>query len=282
MNPSSPYGPDRSLPLAIGIITGVLLICAGGVYVVSSLPVGTGGGGGGIVGARGHAPAPSGYAAEGTRSRGGSSPIAGGGVPAWTGLDRPSAPTEPFAPVPQGSYDINPDLGHAELRSPSASAPPGSGAAGRGTSGGAVLPDAGSPGGGPVGGGPKTESAPTTPDLSGGPSGRAAVEGDAPQWRSEARALASRSRALSGEIARLNREEAAAGNAQRERAEQPSGDGSTASGGGQAQSSTPGTPNPPDQVPLGGAEWLAAAGAAYALNRLREKDGDEGDSEDDA
>jgi hypothetical protein len=29
-------------------------------------------------------------------------------------------------------------------------------------------------------------------------------------------------------------------------------------------------PSPPE-VPLGGAEWLAAAGAAYALNRLRKQ-----------
>jgi hypothetical protein len=94
--------------------------------------------------------------------------------------------------------------------------------------------------------------------------------------------LASRSRALSREVARLNREEAAAGNAQRERAEQPSGDASTASAGGEVQTNTPGTPDNPDQVPLGGAEWLAAAGAAYALNRLREEDGDEEEPEDDA
>jgi hypothetical protein len=34
-------------------------------------------------------------------------------------------------------------------------------------------------------------------------------------------------------------------------------------------------------VPLGGVEWLAAAGAAYALNRLREEDGEK-ESGDDA
>jgi len=43
----------------------------------------------------------------------------------------------------------------------------------------------------------------------------------------------------------------------------------------------PGPPSGPSQeVPLGGAEWLAAAGAAYALNRLRKETGD--DAEDEA
>jgi hypothetical protein len=37
---------------------------------------------------------------------------------------------------------------------------------------------------------------------------------------------------------------------------------------------------PPPEVPLGGTEWLAAAGAAYALNRLRKENGD--DPEDEA
>lgn len=31
------------------------------------------------------------------------------------------------------------------------------------------------------------------------------------------------------------------------------------------------TPDTPAQAPVGGAEWLAVAGAAYALNRLRKK-----------
>ncbi len=49
--------------------------------------------------------------------------------------------------------------------------------------------------------------------------------------------------------------------------------------GGTAQTNNaPDTPGNPNQVPLGGAEWLAAAGAAYALNRLR-KDGDDEDDD---
>ncbi|MFB6278590.1 MAG: hypothetical protein ABEK75_03720 [Salinibacter sp.] len=273
MNPSSPYGPDRSLLLAIGVLTGMLLICAGGVYVASSLPVGVErGGGGSIVGTSGPAPAPPRYAAEGARSRGGSFPIASGGVPAWAGLDRPSVPTEPFAPVPQGRYAVNPDFGHAEL-----GVPPGSG-----TSGGAAIADVGSPGsgdglaGGALGAGPAS----STPNPSGTSSGRAAARGDAPEWRSEAQTLASRSRALSREVVRLNREEAASEEAQGERTEQPADEASTASSRGGAETNTPGTPSDPEQVPLGGVEWLAAAGAAYALNRLREEGREE--FEDDA
>ena len=48
---------------------------------------------------------------------------------------------------------------------------------------------------------------------------------------------------------------------------------------GQAQTNAPGTPSDPSQVPLGGAEWLAAAGAAYALNRLRDDESDEEDED---
>ena len=53
--------------------------------------------------------------------------------------------------------------------------------------------------------------------------------------------------------------------------------------GGTAQINTgpglPGDNDGPNQVPLGSAEWLAAAGAAYALRRLRKDGGDEDDGE---
>ena len=54
--------------------------------------------------------------------------------------------------------------------------------------------------------------------------------------------------------------------------------------GGTAQTNDPGTPGDPTQdVPLGGAEWLAAAGAAYAIKRLREEgEQDEEEDEDEA
>ena len=61
---------------------------------------------------------------------------------------------------------------------------------------------------------------------------------------------------------------------------QPPG-GNSSSGQAQTSSSAPGTPGQPAQAPLGGAEWLAAAGAAYALNRLRKNGDDEEDEESD-
>lgn len=48
--------------------------------------------------------------------------------------------------------------------------------------------------------------------------------------------------------------------------------------GGTAQTNDPGTSSP--TVPLGGAEWLAAAGAAYALNRLRRSQGEETEADE--
>jgi len=63
----------------------------------------------------------------------------------------------------------------------------------------------------------------------------------------------------------------------------PPPSGSNAPGGqAQTNSDAPGMPSPAEQVPLGGAEWLAAAGAAYALNRLRKQNGaDDEDEESD-
>ncbi|PSQ89987.1 MAG: hypothetical protein BRD30_05210 [Bacteroidetes bacterium QH_2_63_10] len=60
--------------------------------------------------------------------------------------------------------------------------------------------------------------------------------------------------------------------------------GSNAPGGNAQASSGPGMPDGdggPNQVPLGGAEWLAAAGAAYALNRLRKEGNGEDEESDD-
>lgn len=45
-----------------------------------------------------------------------------------------------------------------------------------------------------------------------------------------------------------------------------------------AQPSSPALPPPPDPVPLGGLEWLALAGGAYAVNRMRRRSGVDGDS----
>jgi len=54
--------------------------------------------------------------------------------------------------------------------------------------------------------------------------------------------------------------------------------------GGRAQTNDgpdmPGGSGGPPQAPIGGAEWLAAAGAAYALNRLRKGESEDAEDKD--
>jgi len=274
MTNRSPYGPDHSLLHAVLVLLGGLGVAAAGVYLVTSIdnsrwdqsriraaeaPTQS----------PPRRPAPRGVpAGRGMFAPRGGPASVGGGVPAWAGSGGPSAPSGPFAPAPQGSYDIDPDFGHAQLGAPSAST--GAGPGGRG------VADAGSPAeSGPTGGAPATSS--STPGLSGRSFGGSATGGNAPQWRSEARALASRSRALSHALGRIDRQGSReAARSRSETAEgDPSGGAATASGPGISSTSAPGTPEEPPQVPLGGTEWLAAAGAAYALNRLRKEEDDE-------
>jgi hypothetical protein len=62
-----------------------------------------------------------------------------------------------------------------------------------------------------------------------------------------------------------------------ERASSPEESNTSTAG---AQTNDRDVPSPPE-VPVGGAEWLAAAGAAYALNRLRkDEDGEDEESDD--
>ncbi|MFB6230158.1 MAG: hypothetical protein ABEL04_03290 [Salinibacter sp.] len=56
--------------------------------------------------------------------------------------------------------------------------------------------------------------------------------------------------------------------------------GAVPSGGRAQTNSGPNMPGDPAQAPLGGAEWLVAAGAAYALNRLRKKGSTKADDEE--
>jgi hypothetical protein len=278
MTNRSPYGPDHSLLHAVLILLGGLGVIAAGVYLLTTIdepfseqsqvqvaeaPTQ----------ASPRSPVPSGATARRGVSTPGGGPPVGGGVPAWARSSGPSAPSGPFAPAPQGSYDIDPDFSQGQLGAPS---PPSGGGPGGGT-----IADVGSPGeSGSTGRTPATSS--SAPDMSGRSFGGSVAGRGSPQWRSEAQALASRSRALSNTLGRIDRQ--GSREASRSRSEEakndPSGEATTSSGPGASSSSTPGMPDDPDQVPLGGAEWLAAAGAAYALNRLREKEGDE--SEDDA
>lgn len=143
--------------------------------------------------------------------------------------------------------------------------------------GGAAIAEAGSPGeSGPTGRGQASSS---VPDMGGRSFGGAATVREAPQWRSEAQALASRTRALSNTLGRIDQQ--GSRKASRSRSEdtgnESSGEATTASDPGAGSTSAPDTPGDPPQVPLGGTEWLAAAGAAYALNRLRDDGPEEAD-----
>ena len=61
----------------------------------------------------------------------------------------------------------------------------------------------------------------------------------------------------------------------------PFGASSSAQQRAPAQTHTPGPPDPASQAPLGGLEWLALAGGAYAVHRLRRRRKDD-DADDDA
>lgn len=205
--------------------------------------------------------------------------LVGGGVPAWTGASRPSVSLKKSSSQPpQGSYDVNPDFNHAQLGAHSK--PSGNGPTGDAR----PNADAGAPGGdGSISRAPGAKITSSAPDLDEREVGGTA-NGDVPGWRSESRTLARRGRALSNELGRIDREKSReATGSRRESVEGESPDeAKTATSTRTSTSSVPGTPTDPDQVPLGGAEWLAAAGAAYALNRLRERDATESDAEDDS
>ena len=270
MNGPSLYSSDQSLLHAVLVLLGGLGLVAVGAYLVGALDVSSS-----QLGQAGLSDVQTSRSVQGAQRwapsgrRGGQrmqapAPV-GGGVPAWAGSGDGAAP--PMARAPQGSYEVDPDFGAADLGAPSA---PSGGATGNGR----AIANAG----GPTGGTPQAGSAPLTLDLGDRSFDGSAPGGDAPQWRSEAQALASRSRALSNTIGRLDRE---ASRSRSETAEgDPSGEATTASGTGHSSASDPGTPEDPNQVPLGGAEWLAAAGAAYALNRLRERESTDDESDE--
>lgn len=247
------------------------MLCAGGIYVLSSLRMDTSyvlstlppntSYGGKHAGVGDESPVPPPYASNARRVRRSSPPV-GGGVPAWARAA--PRPRQNVRSAPEASYEVTPDYGHAELETPSASA----GMLPRETarSEGSSLDRRRS----------RAERAPLTVDLG----GRGAEGGT--EWRSAASTLNGRLRALNGVLAGMN---GADGSLQptesRARDSRSSDEASTASSGSGPSDagSSPDTPEDPNQVPLGGTEWLAAAGAAYALNRLRTEGGDGGESE---
>ena len=254
MKPPAPYGPDRSLVLAIAVLGCVLVLGAGGVYLVSTLT--TGGLGGSSV-ARAPALAPSSPAVAprgirpsfGARRSAGPGP-AGSGVPAWADGGRTASPSAPASR--SGGYDLRADLGAADLGSPAAPTP----------SYGAAPSGRMSPAGGAA---RSSGGASFSVDLGGSGSGGAS-------WTSELSQLNGRLRALDGALAQLDRTpRAVTGSSPEANASER---GSQASGGESAAATSnataPSMPGDPSQVPVdGGLGWLAAAGAAYAVRRLR-------------
>lgn len=260
---ASPYRPDRSLLLAIGLLVGGAVLCAGGVYILSFLSLDTTDGGTEYASVRDETPVPPRPATNASRPARRSSPLAGGRAPAWA-QSTPS-PRRSIRPVPQAAYEVNPDYGHADLGAP----PAFSGM--RPSTGAAEIEETGSSSAGVNAG-----RGSLTVDFGGGASG------GGHEWRASASILNSRLRALSRAFARMD---GANGSLQppgsRAGGHRSGGEASTASSGPGPNDtgSAPGPPEDPNQVPLGGTEWLAAAGAAYALNRLRTEEGEDDESE---
>jgi len=207
-------------------------------------------------------PAPSGPTPLASRRPPRSSPPAAEEVPAWArSTPNGSAPgAGPALGTATESYRVEPDFGHAELGEPSAS-----------SRGGTARANANEPG-----------SVSLTPSRGDESSGNAEAGKRRATWRSEARAFARRTRALSRELGRRERTNDPASSESASQEDRAPAEASTASGTGSQSNAGPDTPNDPNQVPLGGTGWLAVAGGAYALNRLREENVDEDTPEGDA
>ncbi len=277
MSSRSPYGPDLSLLIAAVVLIGGCLLAAATVYLLSTSA--------GTVTdwhrtrlaeaqaqkeARSTAhrsarrPAPTARSRRSSRGARSSSPPFGR-VPTWTGSELPAPPPE--APSPE-TYDLRPDMSHADLGMPSDA--PNSGLIGSGASRREPEP--------PTSGGPSAGNTPLTVDLG--------TESPSEQtgWQSDASTLGRRARALSGALAHLDRANKSANETSRAGRNPASGNASTASAnrGPHATTDPPLPPDDPPQVPVdGGLGWLAAAGAAYAANRLR-KSQDANESGDEA
>ncbi len=288
MSPHSPYSPDRSLQIAVAVLAGGGLLVAAAVYLLTTS---TGHFTGRQV-AEGTAPpqqsrsvtgrparravplAPSGAASGRAQPL---SPLPGRGA-ARAGSGAPAAPSR--SPT-RNAYDLRPDrreevvtglrpdMSHADLGAPSGGAAPGRSTPGTARAGAGAPSDKE----------PDAGSAPQGADL--GTRSSSASSGAGAEWRSEASELGRQARALSGALAHLDRSGRSADEPPRSDGSSSAldGDASTAATdrGPRAASDPPDPPPPPPQVPVdGGLGWLAAAGAAYAANRLRKKAEEEG------
>lgn len=268
MTPPCPYGPDRSLQIAIALLVGGGLFATAALYLlVTSAETFTGPYQARLTEAQMQQQArsaarrsPRRFAPGARRNRPsrrfGNTPFATsapGRVPAWAG----SGPSPPPRIPAQGLYDLRPDMSYAELGPPPNGQEPG--LAGAGVSRG--------DGASPTGGLPEAGGDPLTADLGSGASSKST------SWRSDVSRLGDQARALGGALAHLDRSGRSAGG---DPGTGTSGDATAASAkNGRRTTSAPPDPpgsDEPPQVPVdGGLGWLAAAGAAYAANRLRKQ-----------
>lgn len=225
------------------VLFGAVLLGGAGYLLYHAGGAASGLGGGAVATSGGEGSVPEGLGPRHTAQRPApssrSNPLFGGGrAPAQSG----SGVEAPFSESWQ--EEATPDL-----------TGPSSGAPGAPSGGGASAGDEGpEPGGAAIASRGRTGS--------GGP---ARAERGSGGWRAEARRFSGRARALSnqlGQMARSGPEEQT--KSTREDAPATTSAGRTSS----SASSDPGTPGDPSQVPIGGLEWLAAAGALYALRRL--------------
>jgi hypothetical protein len=170
------------------------------------------------------------------------------------------------APAPSGSgAEVPFSDGWQSQATPELTGPTGSGGAGSSgvPSGGAAI------GEGAIGDGTAESDGPTI--ASRRPQGslrnnsaRTGSEGAA--WRSEARKLSGQARALSNQLGQMER----AGPEEEAQSSREAPAAKTSDGRGKASvSSDPGTPEDPDQVPIGNhLHWLLAAGVLWGIWRL--------------
>jgi len=271
MSGPSPYGPDRSLSIAIAVLIGGGFIVGATVYLLFTSA-------GSLadwhrtrlaeVQFKTEAPAEARRSARRRAStppprerprRARPTPQTFGRLPALPKSNTPVAP--PPSPTPE-LYDLNPDLSHANLGpAPNANSKP----ADRhlADNGSASVPS----------GTADMDRAPLSSTLnSRGPR-------KSTSWQSEASTIRRQVRALSSTLDHLGRTNKSA---QQPSAEHTSASSSAPSGSSpnprqRSSGSPPAPPDSPPQVPVdGGLGWLAAAGAAYAANRLRKRGDAEG------
>lgn len=248
------FWPDRSLRLAIVIVTGMTMLGAGGVYLfvevaawvpVSPLPRDARIAKKGFPGVRQASRRQRMSTTRRVRSGRRRSPDADPLFP----LATPAPSVTRFEPTPPPPYasEFHVDLSHARLDGPA----PGPSRLRYSSTAEEEVPSSSSV--------VEGVEFPTGVDTGTDP------QGERP-WRSAVEDLNRSLHALDGTLAALNRTE-----------ERQSSSSTRYEATKRQSASGPTPPGRPDPVPLGGAGWLAAAGAAYAVRRLRKENRDGAD-----